>query len=180
MHVAIRCDGTLFGACKNCSSNGGLASGTFNLSPLATPLALFKLRHLFIQLLFELLASAIYIVLSLTVETVEYCFTSRTGATNVQGYSLHWLPVEQCRRVHDGGDHDQSPTPQHLSRHSQTRNYTQDLRSSASPLMSVRCSTTAIAGRGFCHSTPSVWNSISRRLGQYSIASYCQLLKLHL
>ena len=73
---------------------------------------------------------------------------------------------------------DHTSTPVYLSHHLQTHNYTQDLQSSDTPLLSLPCCTTVFGGRGFCHSTIQHHVSGTHFLGQYSIASHCQLLKL--
>ena len=53
-------------------------------------------------------------------------------------------------------------TPAYLSCHLQTRHSARHLRSSGTPLLSRSSSRTDFVARGFRHSAPAVWNSLSR------------------
>ena len=76
---------------------------------------------------------------------------------------------------------DYTSTPVYLSHHLQTHNYTRDLQSSDTPLLSLPCYTTVFGGRGFYHSTSCVWNSLPRTvLDSQSLSVVKTKLKTHL
>ena len=77
----------------------------------------------------------------------------------------HWLPVKQ-KIVYKTAVLTFkvwiAATPAYLSCHLQTRHSARHLRSSGTPLLSRTSTRTDFAARGFRHSAPAAWNSLSR------------------
>ena len=98
---------------------------------------------------------------------------------------LHWLPVEQSITYKTAVlmfKIQNTATPAYLNRHLQSRDCVRNLRSSGTPLLVRPSWKTDFAARGFRHSAPAVWNSLSSKtvLDGSSLTLFKSRLRSHL